>query len=312
MFKYLRLSITDRCNFRCIYCMPEEGICKQPHSEILRFEEILPIVEVAVATGVEQVRITGGEPLIRRGVVDFVRQLVEIKGLHDLCLTTNGANLAEMALPLKNAGLNRVNISIDSLNPETFKKITRTGDLGRVLEGVQAAIAAGLNPVKINVVIIPGINEDEIIDFAEFARENAVEVRFIEKMPFADAGKNDEFVSEEQILSIIKKEFNLEACIDKDSHGPAHSYRIPGGRGKIGFVSPRTRPFCQSCRRLRLTANGFLLPCLDSTMGIKVRGMEKTEIEKVIEELYHKKVSWRKSQACFKNPFDSSLSKIGG
>ncbi len=312
MFKYLRLSITDRCNFRCIYCMPEEGICKQPHSEILRFEEILPIVEAAVATGVEQVRITGGEPLVRRGVVDFVKQLSEIAGLKDLCLTTNGANLAEFALPLKKAGLVRVNVSLDSLNPKTFREITRTGDLNRVLDGVYAAITAELMPVKINVVIIPGINDLEINDFARFARDNPVEVRFIEKMPFAEASVDDEFVSEEQVLATIRKEFNLETSLVHDSHGPAHSFMVTGGKGKIGFVSPRTRPFCQSCRRLRLTANGFLLPCLDSTTGVKVRGMEKSAIEKVIEELYHKKVSWRKNQACFKTPFDSSLAKIGG
>ncbi|MFZ5949266.1 MAG: GTP 3',8-cyclase MoaA [Candidatus Rifleibacteriota bacterium] len=312
MFKYLRLSITDRCNFRCIYCMPEEGICKKSHSEILRFEELLPIVKVAVKTGVEQVRITGGEPLVRRGVVGFVAELAKIQGLKDLCLTTNASRLADMADDLKKAGLGRVNISLDSLNPQTFRKITRLGDLDKVLAGIYAAVDAGLAPVKINVVIIPGVNDVEIPDFARFARDNPVHVRFIERMPFPGAGKGAEYYSEAQILETISSNFELIDAESGESFGPSRNFQIKGGKGVIGFISPRTRPFCESCRRLRLTSNGYLLPCLDSTTGIMVRGMADSDLEKVIAELFANKKAWHKNQACFKSTFDSSLSKIGG
>ncbi len=312
MFKYLRLSITDRCNFRCIYCMPEEGICLKQHSEILRYEELLPIVEVAVKTGVEQVRITGGEPLVRCGIVGFVADLAKIEGLKDLCLTTNASRLSEMAEELKKAGLGRVNISLDSLNQHTFRKITRLGDLDKVLAGIYAAVEAGFEPVKLNVVIIPGLNDGEITDFAGFARDNPVHVRFIERMPFPGAGNNTEYFSETRVREIIGKSFELIEAPGGDSFGPSRNYQVKGGKGFIGFISPRTRPFCESCRRLRLTSDGYLLPCLDSTMGVMVRGMAADDLEKVIAELFANKKAWHKNQACFKSTFDSSLSKIGG
>ena len=312
MFKYLRLSITDRCNFRCIYCMPEEGICKQAHSDILRFEEILPVVHAAVATGIEQVRITGGEPLIRKGVVEFIKQLSGIRGLNDLCLTTNAYNLSELAVALKAAGLNRINVSLDSLEPETFRKITRVGTLKPVLDGIHAAIAAGLDPVKLNVVIIPGINDGEIENFVRFASENPVHVRFIERMPFPGARDQSGFISETEVFDRIAGKFSLTEVTEKKSFGPARLYKIVDGKGYVGFISPRTQPFCISCRRLRLTANGYLLPCLDSSLGVRVRGMPEEEIKQVIAELYAKKDSWQKNQACFNATFDSSLSKIGG
>ncbi|GAB4282582.1 MAG: GTP 3',8-cyclase MoaA [Candidatus Rifleibacteriota bacterium] len=312
MFKYLRLSITDRCNFRCIYCMPEEGICKQSHQNILRYEELADIVKAALNCGVEQVRITGGEPLIRAGVVDFIKSIAILPGLKDLCLTTNASRLATMAHSLKSAGLHRVNISLDSLDKENFRKITRNGDLEQVLAGIDAAIANDLMPVKINVVLIPGLNEHEIPDFVRFASENPVTVRFIERMPFEGAKNENSFISERQVLEIIQNICELETANEDNSYGPAHSFRIIGGKGKIGFISPRTRPFCQNCQRLRLTSTGFLLPCLDSDLGVKVRGKSVAEIEQIIKELYAKKHSWRKSKACFGTTFDSSLSKIGG
>lgn len=292
--------------------MPEEGICKQEHAQILRFEEMLRVVKVAVALGVEQVRITGGEPLVRKGLVDFVSQLANISGIKDLCLTTNAAKLDQMALPLKQAGLARVNVSLDSLNEATFRKITRVGELKTVFRGIHAAIEAGLNPVKINVVIIPGINDSEICDFGRFAFENPVEVRFIERMPFAAGGKDNAYIAEDEILARLKANFKLTAADDSASHGPAHNYQIVGGKGQIGFISSRTRPFCHLCRRLRLTANGILLPCLDSEFGVPIRGLAEIEIEKIIVDLYEKKNAWRKKQACFQTTFDSSLAKIGG
>ncbi len=313
MFKYLRVSVTDRCNYRCIYCMPEAGICKQPHEQILRYEEMLVVIKAAVETGVSQVRITGGEPLVRAGIVDFIGQLALLQGLDDLTLTTNGALLDKMAVPLKKAGLKRVNISVDSLDPVNFRKITRVGELADVLRGIDAAIDAGLAPVKINTVLIPGLNDQEILNFADLAVNKGISVRFIERMPFNgdDITKPLEFISEAKVLQTIKEKYELVPA-EEHSFGPAKNFQIRGTAGKIGLISSRSAPFCHLCRRLRLTSNGFLLPCLDSQHGTNVRGMTDHEIKNVIASLYREKASWQKNKACFAATFDRSLSKIGG
>lgn len=315
MFKYLRVSVTDRCNYRCVYCMPESGICKQSHEQILRYEEILNVITAAVETGVEQVRITGGEPLVRSGIVDFIAETARIKDLKDLSLTTNGALLPTFAEPLKKAGLHRVNISLDSLNPETFLRITRNGCLADVIKGVDAAVQAGLTPVKVNVVLIPGINDDEVLDFADFAVAKGSWVRFIERMPFnledgADSGRGA-YISEDDVISRIQKKYELEP-VESHSFGPARNFLIKGTASGIGFISSRSQPFCQSCRRLRLTSGGMLLPCLDSSTGKQLKGLSKEEIKSVIYKLDKEKASWEKRNACFASPFHNSLSKIGG
>ena len=318
MFKYLRLSITDRCNFRCVYCMPEEGIQKQDHEKILSYEEMVKVAEVATKTGVEQIRITGGEPLIRKNITQLVHKLAQLQGLKDLSLTTNGSLLVENAKELKAAGLDRVNISIDSLNSETFKKITRTGNLEKVLAGVQSALENKLTPVKLNVVLIPGVNSNEILDFAEFAYKNPVTIRFIERMPFKmhDNGEFEsiahEFVSEKEVFDTIDRKYKLCETHEEDTFGPARTYKLADGSGNIGFISPHSRPYCHNCLRLRLTATGFLLPCLDSDYGINIRGKNQVEIEEIISELFEHKQKWRKKCACFGETYDSSLSKIGG
>lgn len=313
MFKYLRVSVTDRCNYRCIYCMPEDGICKQSHEQILRYEEILSVIKTAVAEGVEQVRITGGEPLVRGGIVDFIAEVARIPGLNDLTLTTNGALLTRYAEALKKAGLNRVNISLDSLNPETFKKITRVGNLDEVITGIDAAIAAGLRPVKLNTVLIPGVNDDEILSFVDFVVSRAISVRFIERMPFkaVELPPDDQFISEEQVLATIAKKYQLEKVAD-GSFGPSSDYRIAGSQAGVGFISSRSHPFCQRCTRLRLTSNGYLLPCLDSEVGVNVRGMTPVQISEIMAQLAREKSSWQKQHACYASTFESSLSKIGG
>ncbi|HNS09512.1 MAG TPA: GTP 3',8-cyclase MoaA [Candidatus Ozemobacteraceae bacterium] len=313
MFKYLRVSVTDRCNYRCVYCMPEDGICKETHDTIMRYEEMLPVIRAAVETGVEQVRVTGGEPLVRAGIVDFVGELAKISGLKDLTLTTNGALLDRFAEPLKKAGLKRVNISVDSLDPENFIRITRNGNLSDVLRGIDAAVTAGLGPVKINTVLIPKINDHEILAFADFAVKKGLSVRFIERMPFnADpAGEPTAFISEETVLAAIKARYQLEPY-EEPSFGPAHNYRIVGTEGRVGFISSRTAPFCHLCQRLRLTSGGYLLPCLDSQYGVNIRGMNSEEVKAVIARLFSEKASWRKNRACFAATFDNSLSKIGG
>jgi len=315
MFKYLRVSVTDRCNYRCIYCMPESGVCKQSHEQIMRYEEILNVIAAAVETGVEQVRITGGEPLVRAGIVDLISDAAAINGLADLSLTTNGALLPVFAGQLKKAGLKRVNISLDSLNPETFIRITRNGSLSEVVQGVDAARSAGLDPVKINVVLIPGINDNEVLDFADFAVAKGIWVRFIERMPFnlvdeKDIAKN-EYISEEDVIGQIQKKYQLE-LVESNSFGPARNFRITGSNAGVGFISSRSQPFCSQCRRLRLTSNGTLLPCLDSATGVQLKGMSKEDVKNVIDRLDKEKASWEKRNACFVSPFHNSLSKIGG
>ncbi len=312
MFKYLRVSVTDRCNYRCTYCMPEEGIKKHEHSEILRYEEILAVIAAAVECGVEQVRITGGEPLVRSGIVDFVKDVSRIKGLTDITLTTNGSLLKEFAQDLKQAGLMRVNISLDSLNEKTFRKISRNGNLEDVIRGVDAAMAVGLRPVKINTVLIPGLNDSEILDFVEFAKNKMAEVRFIERMPFNNQKQQTvEFISQDQVIEKIKSRYQLEK-IDSGSFGPAASFRIAGSQGIIGFISSHSSPFCKSCQRLRLTASGVLLPCLDSVTGKKIRKFAHNELIAAIKELYSQKASWQKNNASFTCTYEDSLAKIGG
>ena len=313
MFKYLRVSVTDRCNYRCVYCMPEDGVCKQSHADIMRYEEILAVIKAAVEVGVEQVRITGGEPLVRGGIVEFIADVARIKGLNDLPLTTNGALLTRYAPALKKAGLHRVNISLDSLNPKTFAEITRVGNLAEVIAGIDAAIAAGLNPVKLNTVLIPGVNDGEIMDFVDFAVDRQIAVRFIERMPFnaEEQLAADQFISQDQVLAVISQKYQLEKNTD-ESLGPSSDYLIVGGRAGVGFISSRSHPFCQRCTRLRLTSNGYLLPCLDSKVGVKVRGLAPDKVKETIEQLFNEKSSWQKQHACYASTFESSLSKIGG
>lgn len=313
MFKYLRVSVTDRCNYRCVYCMPKDGVCKQSHADIMRYEEILAVIKAAVEVGVEQVRITGGEPLVRSGIVEFISDVAQIKGLNDLTLTTNGALLTRFAVPLKNAGLNRVNVSLDSLNPETFAEITRGGDLTEVIAGIDAAIAAGLHPVKLNTVLIPGINSNEIMDFVDFAVARQISVRFIERMPFnyEESQSAEHFISQDQVVAVISQKYQLEKLAD-ESLGPSSNYLIAGSKAGVGFISSRSHPFCERCARLRLTSNGYLLPCLDSKVGLNVRGLAIDKVKETIEQLFSEKSSWQKQHACYASTFESSLSKIGG
>ena len=272
---YLRISITDRCNLRCSYCMPKEGVSVLGHEDVLRYEEILRIVKVAVSLGISKVRITGGEPLVRRGVVDFIASLAEISGLTDISLTTNGILLAPFAAPLLAAGIKRINISLDSLNEAKYQRITRGGDLNAVLRGIEAVHQAGFYPVKINTVVIKGVNDDEIIDFARLTLHKPFQIRFIELMPMGQAGLGceDKYISNEVILERIKSVYRLEPGGDgkNNTDGPARMYRIEGGLGKVGFISPISHHFCESCNRLRLTADGHLRACLLQDKDVDLR-----------------------------------------
>lgn len=263
---YLRISVTDRCNLRCRYCVPKEGFSLIGHDDILRYEEILRVVMIAVKMGIKKVRITGGEPLVRRGVIDFIATLNLIEGIEDISLTTNGVLLEDAAERLFTAGARRINISLDSLDPEKYQRITRGGDVHAVQKGIQKVYETGFSPIKINIVAIKGFNDDEVLKFAELTLDKPYQIRFIELMPLGFAGMENlgKFLSNDLIKEEIGRHYELEALEGnrKKSDGPADMYQIKGGAGKIGFISPLSHHFCESCNRLRLTADGHLRACL--------------------------------------------------
>jgi cyclic pyranopterin phosphate synthase len=274
---YLRVSVTDRCNLRCFYCMPEEGVPWVPHETILTYEEIETVVRAAAELQISKVRLTGGEPLVRLGVVDLVRMLSAISGIDDVAMTTNGTLLSRYVSALAEAGLRRVNISIDSLRPERFGRITRGGRLADVLEGMEAARRAGLDPIKINTVVIRGVNDDEVVDFARQTVEVGWNLRFIELMPVGngeliDSQWRERMVTAEEMRRRIESELGpLTAAKAPVGNGPARYYRLPGATGTLGFITPISEHFCHRCNRMRLTADGQLRPCLLSDVEIDLR-----------------------------------------
>jgi cyclic pyranopterin phosphate synthase len=278
---YLRISVTDRCNLRCIYCMPAEGVTQISHSEILYYEEVQVVVRAAAELGINKIRLTGGEPLVRADFPQFVKMLAQIDGTMELSLTTNGTLLKKYAMELKQAGLSRVNISLDTLKADKFRHITRLGELDHVLEGIKAAKDAGFDPVKINTVVMRGINDDEILDFAKMTYEDGWHVRFIELMPFKDVA---EFIPSLELREYISSLDKLEPCASATGNGPAISYRLAGARGTIGFISPLTEPsFCSRCNRMRLTPDGKLRPCLlgEDEIDLKMALRNNASIEEL-------------------------------
>lgn len=267
---YLRISLTDRCNLRCKYCMPEKGIYKVPHDEILTLEEIYEITNAFVELGISKVRLTGGEPLTRDNIVDLVQKISILEGVKDLSMTTNGRLLKEFAAPLKKAGLNRVNISLDTLDEEKYRQITRGGKLSDVLEGIEEAKRVGLTPIKINTVLIGGFNDDEIEDLVALTENEEIDLRFIELMPIGEAvdWAKEKFVSNDIILDRIKE---LTPVPREDISSPAVYYKLPNGKGKVGIINPISCKFCENCNRVRLTCRGQLKLCLHSNMEIDTR-----------------------------------------
>jgi GTP 3',8-cyclase len=285
---YLRISVTDRCNLRCIYCMPEEGVTLMSHRDILTYEEIYNVAKVAAGLGINKVRLTGGEPLVRLGLADLVEMLASIKGIDDLSLTTNGILLAQHAAALKKAGLRRVNVSLDTLKPERFGQITRCGELGDTMKGIEAAHAVGLEPVKINMVVMAGVNDDELIDFARKTIDDGWHVRLIEHMPVTEDGSIN-LVSVKEMKKRLDVIGKMEPIKIDVGNGPAKYYRFPGAKGTIGFITPVTEHFCYQCNRLRLTADGKLRPCLLSEEEIDLRealrsGASPEELKRLIEK----------------------------
>ena len=274
---YLRISVTDRCNLRCLYCMPPQGVPSRSHRDILRYEEIETIVQAAAELGVSKIRLTGGEPLVRLGLVDLVSMLARISGIDDLAMTTNGILLSRYAADLARAGLQRINVSLDTLRPARFKRVTRCGRLADVLGGMKAARAAGLEPIKVNTVVIRGMNDDEVVDMARKTMEAEWNVRFIEVMPLgngvmADGGWRERVVTAHEIRRRIESVLGeLEPAKMDVGNGPARYYRLPGAEGTLGFITPVSEHFCYQCNRLRLTADGQLRPCLLSDQEIDLR-----------------------------------------
>ena len=272
----LRISVTDRCNIRCFYCMPEDNVEYAPREEILSFEEIERFVRVAVSLGVNKIRITGGEPLVRKDLAVLIRKLCEIPGVKDLALTTNGVLLARQAEALYEAGLRRLNVHLDTLDRERFRQITRRDELPKVLEGLDAAQKAGFGPIKINAVAVKNLVEPDIVPLARFGRELGYEIRYIEFMPLDSQGlwSRDNVLSAGEIIETLSREISpLVEIPDRDPRAPATEYRYADGRGTVGFIASVTRPFCLNCNRIRLTADGKLRYCLFAIDETDVRGL---------------------------------------
>lgn len=272
----LRISITDRCNFRCFYCMPKEAMEWQPKSEILSYEEIITLAEVFVSLGVTKLRVTGGEPMLRRDLESLIERLAKIDGIEDLAMTTNAHFLRGRAEGLKNAGLQRLTVSLDSLTEERFTLLTGRNELDRVIDGIDAALEAGLDPVKVNSVVIRGINDDQVVSFAGFAREKGVQVRFIEFMPL-DNGKvwrREMVVPGDELRRLIDEVYPLERVVSGNLSETARRWRFADGApGEVGFINPVTQPFCGHCSRIRLTADGMIRTCLFSTVEHNIKGL---------------------------------------
>lgn len=274
---YLRISVTDRCNLRCAYCMPGGNIHWLPQAKILSNAEILQVVEAAAELGIRKIRLTGGEPLTRPNLVELVRGIKDVPGIRDISLTTNGMLLERQAQAIAEAGLSRVNISLDSLDPAKFQRITHYGNLERVWNGLLAAEQAGLTPIKINVVVVRGVNDDEILEFARQTIEHAWQVRFIELMPIGNSGdwgagfppEPERYFSVQEMMEILSR-LDLDVVKSPMGSGPARMYRIPGAAGSVGVISPLGEHFCASCNRIRLTADGKLRPCLLSGAEISL------------------------------------------
>lgn len=277
---YLRLSVTDLCNYRCQYCMPAEGVVKRAHEDVLSIEELTEVSEAAVRCGIRKIRLTGGEPLVRRGIVEICRQLRAIPELKELCITTNGALLPQLAKPLREAGLDRLNISLDTLKADRFSHITRLGRLDDVLSGIRAAEEAGFTGLKLDTVLVGGFNDDEVEDFLALTMERDWEVRFIELMPMGPCAAWDRscFLSIDTILD------RFPALEEIEPSGVARRYRLPGAKGTIGLISPISHEFCGDCRRIRVTADGKLKGCLHSREEISLKGLHGEELERAIQQ----------------------------
>lgn len=289
---YLRVAVTDRCNFRCQYCMPAEGVKWIPHDCILRYEELLRIITAFAELGVDKVRITGGEPLVRKGLIPFLRKAAAIPGINEVVLTTNGSLLEENALLLKQAGVARINVSLDTLQRDRFIQMTGQDRLQQVLAGIRKAREAGLAPIKINMVVMKGFNSDEVTGMAKLAIHHPYQIRFIEYMPFR-SDKSYLFTAEEMKQQLVKAGFT-KLIPQAGSSNPALVYSMPGALGSVGFITPVSQHFCSSCNRIRITPDGYLKPCLLSNDEYLLRDQLRSGISDRDLKEYLKSVVWNK------------------
>jgi len=315
---YLRVSLTDACNLRCVYCMPEE-IRFQPRWKLMSDDEMLTLVEIAASLGVDKVRLTGGEPTLRQNLISLIRRIKEISNIRDLSMTTNGILLSEMAADLKKAGLDRVNVSLDTLDAEKFHRITRWGHLADVMRGIEAAQAAQLVPLKINVVVTAGFNDHEVARMASLTLEHDWDVRFIELMPVGNVADfaEEAVITSTETRSRIEQEYGpLEPVVGYNGHDPARPYQIPGAQGRLGFISSVSQPFCDGCTRLRLTADGKLRLCLlrDDEVDLLTplrEGVGREALRRIMAEAAWRK-PWGHGLADQEVPQSRVMSQIGG
>ena len=307
---YLRISLTDKCNLRCRYCMPEEGVCKRAHHEMMNEDEVVTAVEVAAALGIHKIRLTGGEPLVKRNIVSICRRVASVEGITEVCLTTNGILLPQLGKQLKEAGVNRLNLSLDTLDPEKYAHITRIGKLEQFQAGLEAALEAGFEKVKINAVLIGGFNDDEIEDLAHLTMEYPVDMRFIELMPIQD---HDEFGEEAYVPYSRVLEKLPEAKPMPQDGGVAKLYRLPGAKGNIGLISPVSAHFCGECNRIRLTADGKLKPCLHAPDEFSIKGLDFEGMKQVFEQAIWNKPAWHGDLvALHRSQAGRNMNEIGG
>lgn len=316
--KYLRVSVTDRCNFRCKYCMPTDQFKCMSHSDILRYEDILFAIKVFCDIGVQKVRVTGGEPLVRKGIGEFLEELGHLEKLKEVTLTTNGALLKKFTDQIRNAGIQRVNVSLDSLKPERFNEITGGFSLDKIIDGIKHAQRSGIGPVKTNMVVIKGYNDDEILDFCEFSAKNKIITRFIEFMPVGNFSewKEENILFGKDILEIIKSKYTLKEVKKAKLGGPAQNFELDNG-AMIGVITPISNHFCHECDKLRLTADGKLRPCLLSDKEIDLvpaikAGDAKALREAIIEGLNIKEQEHAVLSEKRNDGYKRTMSKIGG
>ena len=307
---YLRISLTDKCNLRCRYCMPEEGVCKRDHREMMTEEELITAVKVAASLGITKIRLTGGEPLVKRNIVSICRKVASVEGIKEVCLTTNGILLPQLAKELREAGVSRLNLSLDTLDPQKYAHITRIGKLEQFNAGLEAALNTGFRKIKINAVLIGGFNDDEIEELAGLTMKYPVDMRFIELMPIQD---HDEFGEAAYVpFSKVLEKLPEAVPVEKDG-GVAKLYRLPGAQGNIGLISPISAHFCGECNRIRLTADGKLKPCLHAADEYSIKGLDFDGMKAVFEESICNKPAWHGDlDAVNRSKAGRNMNEIGG
>ena len=307
---YLRMSVTELCNLRCRYCMPEEGVCKKDHAQMLTEDEMISAVEAAASLGITKLRITGGEPLVKKNIVSICRRAAAVEGISEVCLTTNGVLLEQLAKPLREAGVSRLNISLDTLNAEKYTYITRTGQLRDALRGIETALDVGYDKIKINAVLIGGFNDSEICDLAELTRKYPVDMRFIEMMPMYDSG--DFSAASYLSYTRVLEELPDLKPVEEDG-GVAKLYRLPGAQGNVGLISPVNAHFCSECNRIRLTADGKVKPCLHSGDEYSLKGLDREAMKTVLHKTIWNKPSWHgEMDAEHRSQAGRNMNEIGG